>query len=232
MLRIREGSALAGFGAIAFSVFTAVGFAVGGAPGGNYRESDVANYVSIGHLPTVIVTGYLALFGVLGLICALAYLREVVSADPRHKLATTIFWGTGLAAAASIAVGWGLITGIAVAAAEGGSSNPGNPVGASISHPEIYWLADTFLNVIAGSGGFMLGFALMTLMIASRGTLPKWLRWLTLVIGVLTVAAPAYFPGFAILIWGIVMGIWLIAAGRAARPAVSATQPTAGTAAS
>lgn len=227
MLRIREGSALAGFGAIAFSVLTVVGFAMGGAPGGNYRESDVANYVSIGHLPTVIVTGYLALFGVLGLICALAYLREVVSADQGHKLATNIFWGTGLAAATSIAVGWGLITGIAVAAAEGGSSNSGNPVGASISHPETYTLADTFLNVIAGSGGFMLGFALITLMVASRGTLPGWLRWLTLATGVLTVAAPFYFPGYAIFVWAIVMGIWLIAAGGAARPAVRATQPTA-----
>ncbi|HEV2035700.1 MAG TPA: hypothetical protein VGU71_16160 [Candidatus Dormibacteraeota bacterium] len=227
MLRIREGSALAGVGAIAFSVFTVLGFAVGGAPGGNYRESDVANYVSIGHLPTVIVTGYLALFGVLGLICVFAYLREVVSVDPGHKLATSIFWGTGLAAAASMAVGWGLVTGIAVAAAEGGSSNPGNAVGGAISHPETYALSDTSLNVIAGSGGFMLGFALISLMVASRGTLPDWLRWLTLVIGVLAVAAPAYFPAFAIPVWGIVMGAWLIAAGRASNSVARATQPTA-----
>jgi hypothetical protein len=52
----------------------------------------------------------------------------------------------------------------------------------------------------------MLGFALIALMLASRGMLPGWLRWLTLIIGVLAVGAPAYFPGFAIPVWGIVMG--------------------------
>jgi hypothetical protein len=227
VMRIREGSVLAGAGAIAFSVFTAIAVTFGGAPGGNYLESDVANYVAIGHFPTVIVTGYLALFGVLGLICVFAYLREMVGVEPAHNLATNIFWGAGLAAAASMAVGWGFVTGIAVAAAEGGSSNPGNTVAASISHPVTYALSDTSINVIYGSGGFMLGFALIALMVASRGTIPDWLRWLTLIIGVLAIAAPAYFPSFAIPIWGIVMGIWLIATGRASSSTVRVTQPAA-----
>jgi hypothetical protein len=226
-MRIEEGSNLAGFGAIAFSVLTVVGVAVGGAPGGNYTASDVANYVAIGHLPTVIVTGYLALFGVLGLICVFAYLRELISVDPAHKMATSIFWGAGLVAAASMAVAWGLISGIAVAAAEGGSSNPGNSIAATISSSETYTLSDTSINVLYGSGGFMLGFALISLMVASRGTLPGWLRWLSLIIGVLAIAAPAYLPSFAIPVWGLVIGVWLIAAGRAVRPAVRATQPTA-----
>jgi hypothetical protein len=142
-------------------------------------------------------------------------------------LATNIFWGAGLAAAASMAVGWGLVTGIAVAAAESGSSNPGNTVAASISHPETYALSDTSINVIYGSGGFMLGFALVALMVASRGTLPSWLRWLTLIIGVLAIGAPAYLPAFAVPIWGIVVGVWLIAAGRIPRHAVIATQQSA-----
>lgn len=227
MLRIREGSALAGVGAIAFSVFTSIAVSVGGAPGGNYVESDVANYVAIGHLPTVIVTGYLALFGVLGLICLFAYLREVMSLDPAHKLATNIFWGAGLTAAAALAVGWGLLSGIAVAAAEGGSSNPGNTVAASITHSETYALSDTSINVLYGSGGFMLGFALIALMVGSRGTLPNWLRWVTLILGVLAIAAPAYFPSFAIPIWGMVMGVWLIGAGRFSRGATLATQRSA-----
>jgi hypothetical protein len=183
--------------------------------------------VAIGHLPTVIVTGYLALFGVLGLICVFAYLRELTSLEPAHKLATNIFWGAGLTAAAAMAVGWGLVTGIAVAAAEGGSSNPGNTVAASVSHSETYALSDTSINVLYGSGGFMLGFALIALMVASRGTLPDWLRWLTLILGVLAIGAPAYFPSFAIPIWGIVMGVWLLAAGRVSRPAAVATQRTA-----
>jgi hypothetical protein len=227
MSRIGGGSTLAGAGAIAFSVLTVVGTAVGGAPGGNYAASDVASYVAIGHLPTVIVTGYLALFGVLGLICVFAYLRELIGVDPAHKMATSVFWGTGLAAASSMSVAWGLLTGIAVAAAEGGSSNPGSSGAATISTAETYNLSDTSINVLFGSGGFMLGFALISLMVASRGVLPAWLRRLSLIIGVLALAAPAYLPSFAIPIWGLVMGGWLIAAGRSSRSAVRAAHPTA-----
>lgn len=224
MFRIREGSVLAGAGAIAFSVFAApisvVSLVVQSAPGGNYSESDVANYVSIGYLPTVIVTGYLALFGVLGLICLLAYLREAIGVDPSRKVAASVFWGTGLAAAASIAVSWGLLTGIAVAAAEGGTA-------ASVSHPVIYVLSDTSKNVLFGSGGILLGFALIALMLASRGQLPNWLRWLTLIVGVLAVASPALFPAFAIPIWGIVIGVWVIGSGRASRSAAATPQRSA-----
>ena len=72
----------------------------------------------------------------------------------------------------------------------------------------------------------MLGFALIALMVASRGTLPGWLRWLTLIIGVLAIAAPVYFPSFAIPLWGLVMGVWLIAAGRTPRAALAAAQRT------
>ena len=224
MMRIREGSAVAGAGAIAFSVFAApvsvVSLVVQSAPGGTYSESDVANYVSIGFLPTVIVTGYLALFGVLGLICLLAYLREAIGAEPGRKVAVSVFWAAGLAAAASIAVGWGLLTGIAVAAAEGGSA-------ASVSHAVIYVLSDTSKNVLFGSGGILLGFALIALMPASRGLVPNWLRWLTLIVGVLALASPALFPAFAIPAWGIVIGVWVIASGRASRSALVKTQQSA-----
>jgi hypothetical protein len=224
MIRIGEGSVLAGAGAIAFSLFAApisvVSFVVQSAPGGTYSELDVANYVSIDYLPTVIVTGYLALFGVLGLICLLAYLREAIGAEPGRKVAANVFWAAGLAAAASIAVGWGLLTGIAVAAAEGGSAAP-------VSHAVIYVLSDTSKNVLFGSGGILLGFALIALMQASRGLLPNWLRWLTLIVGVLAVASPALFPAFAIPAWGIVIGVWVIASGRASRSVVVTPQRSA-----
>jgi hypothetical protein len=224
MMRIREGSVLAGAGAIAFSFFAApisvASFVVQSAPGGTYSESDVANYVSVGFLPTVIVTGYLALAGVLGLICLLAYLREVIGVEPSRKVASSVFWGAGLAAAASIAVSWGLLTGIAVAAAEGGKA-------ASVSHPVIYLLSDTSKNVLFGSGGILLGLALIALVLASSGRLPNWLRWLTLVVGVLAVASPALFPAFAIPVWGIVIGVWVIASGRGLRSATVMNQRSA-----
>jgi hypothetical protein len=133
MSKSQRGSTLAGIGGITFGVLTAAANVVGGAPGGNYVEADVANYVRASHFPIVIATGYLAVLGVVGLICLIAYLREVIGAQPDRAIEANIFWGTGIASAASFAVGWGLVTGIAVAAAEGGS-------GASIPHPVTYML--------------------------------------------------------------------------------------------
>lgn len=202
-----KGSALAGVGGIAFGVLTAVAIVVGGAPGGNYVEADVANYVGIGHFPTVIITGYLAVLGVVGLICLLAYLREAIAAQPDRAICANIFWGVGLASAASFAVGWGLVTGIAVAAAEGGS-------GASVPHPVTYVLSDTSINVLFGSGAILLGFALIALMLGSRGSLPNWLRWVSLVAGVLALTAPFYFLAPAVPLWGIVVGVYLLLAPR------------------
>ena len=198
---------LAGAGAIAFGVLTVVG-TFGGTPGGSYDESTVVEYVKIGHFVTVVVTGYLALLGVVGLICLLAYLREVLSLEPGRSLAASIFWGIGLASAASFAVSWGLVTGIGVAAAEGGNAT------ASVPHPVIYVLSDASLNVLFGSGGILLGVALIALFSSSRGQLPDWLRWVTLIAGVLALGAPFFFPSFAIPLWGIVIGVYLIAAGR------------------
>jgi hypothetical protein len=207
MSESHKGSRLAGLGGIAFGVLTVVGLEVGSAPGGNYGEADVATYVGIGHLPTVIVTGYLAMLGVLGLICLLAYLREAIAAQPDRAIAANIFWGAGIASAASFAVGWGLVTGIAVAAAEGGSA-------AAIPRPVTYMLSDTFINVIFGSGAILLGFALIALMLGSRASLPSWVRWVSLIAGVLAVTAPFYFASPAVPLWGIVVGIWLLVARR------------------
>ena len=207
MSESRKGSRLAGVGGIAFGVLTVVALVVGGAPGGNYTESDVANYIALGHLPTVIVTGYLAVVGVLGLICLLAFFRGAVGSRPNRSFAADIFWGAGLASAASFAVAWGLITGIAVAAAEGGSA-------ASVPHATTYVLSDTMLNVLYGSGGILLGFALIALMLGSRDTLPSWVRWLTLIAGLLAITAPFYFAAPAVPLWGIVVGAWLTFAGR------------------
>ena len=56
--------------------------------------------------------------------------------------------------------------------------------------------------------------------------MPQWLRWLTVVAGVCGVAGLAFFPFFLLLIWGIVIGVWLLAAGGGFKSAVAA-QPSA-----
>jgi len=53
--------------------------------------------------------------------------------------------------------------------------------------------------------------------------LPSWLRWLTLVLGVIGLASPAFFPSLALLIWGLVTGIWLLLAGTRAEAATART---------
>jgi hypothetical protein len=200
MFRTRKGSVIAGVGAIAFGALTVVG-TLGGAPGGSFDEATVAQYVSIGHFPSVVITGYLALFGVVGLICTLAYLRDLI--DVRNKMAASIFWGIGLASVASFAVSWGLVTGIAVAAAEGGSN-------ASVGHQVTYVFSDASLNVLFGSGGILLGVALIALTLGARDQLPNWLRLVTLIAGVLAIGAPFFFPAVAIPLWAIVIGTWLM----------------------
>ena len=206
----QKGSVVAGIGAIAFGIMTIVGLVAGGAPGGNYDAASAKSYVAIGHFPIVVVTAYLALVGVVGLICALAFLREWISNDSERAFVSDVFWGAGLASAAAFGVGWALVSGIALAAAEGGA-------GASVPPQETYVLSDTSLNVLFGAGGGLLGFALIALMLGSRAMLPNWLRWVTLVAGVLAITAPFFFTAPAIPIWAIVVGIWMLAAGRGRR---------------
>jgi hypothetical protein len=58
-------------------------------------------------------------------------------------------------------------------------------------------------------------------MLASRGVRPAWLRWSTLVAGVGGLASVAFFPSALLILWGIVIGIWLLFA----RPAQMPVQP-------
>lgn len=44
--------------------------------------------------------------------------------------------------------------------------------------------------------------------------LPIWVRWLTLIAGVLAATAPFYFSAPAIPLWGIIVGVWPVVSGR------------------
>jgi hypothetical protein len=60
---------------------------------------------------------------------------------------------------------------------------------------------------------------LIAFVIGARTLVPAWLRWSTLVGGLAAVVSLAFFPSVLVLLWGIVMGIWLLAEGR--EPAVA-----------
>jgi hypothetical protein len=217
---MRSGPALAGIGSIAFSVLTIVGLAVANPPGGTYKAADAAKYVAKGHHAAVFVSAYLFLLAVLGLLCLLAYLRDLISATAEGARVARFFWATGVAAAASFAVGWALVVGNAIAHAYGGRS--------VVIPPTVTYLASELgFVVIFGPAAILLGFALITLMFGARMTLPGWLRWSTLVAGLGGVASLAWFPSFLLIAWGIVIGIWLLVTSRRSDAARAPAGPTA-----
>jgi hypothetical protein len=203
----RSGALLGGAGAIAFSVMTLAAVQVANAPGGNYSASTVADYLAHGHRVAVIVVTHLALLGILGLVCLLAYLREAISVVPGNRRAGSIVWGTGLVAAASFAIGWGVVGGQVVAHLEGGRE-------IAIPPAVTYLLSEVGVVFIFGAGAVLLGFALIVLMLSSGAVFPRWLRWLTLIAGVCGIAGLAFFTFFVLLILVAVVGVWLLATAR------------------
>jgi hypothetical protein len=198
-----QRSTIAGIGALAFSVLTIIALFLANPPGGSYSAHDAAKYVAKGHHTAVFVSAYLATLAVVGLIVLLAYLRDVTLAGREGDLTGRIFWGTGLAAATCIAAGWGLVFGDSIAHAFGGK-------GVVIAPTITYLVAELGSSMVWGPGSILLGIALIMVMLGSRGTLPTWLRWATLVAGLGGVASVAFFPSALVILWGIVFGVWLL----------------------
>ncbi|MCW2964600.1 MAG: hypothetical protein JWO17_1852 [Actinomycetia bacterium] len=196
-MQVNGNSRTGGIGGIAFGVLMFVAFVLASPPGGNYTASSVADFVAKGHRTSVIASLYLVLLAVLGL---LALLRELA----RDSLA----WGLGIASAASIAIGWGLICTPSLALAYGGAG------GASIEPSVAYTICEGGFVVLCGAGGVLLGLSLLVTAVALRG----WVRWFAGVVGVIALASAAWFPFFVLLLGGVVLGIWLLTARR--EPAV------------
>ena len=199
---------IGGIGGIVFGVLMFVGLLVAAPPGGSYKASDLTSYVASGHRGVVLVALYLVIVAILGLICLLARLREEVSVGADEQpVALSIFWGTGLAAAVAFVIGWAVSVSVPVAYLFGGD-------GFSITPSETYAIVEAGDAILLGAGAILLGFALIALFISARTALPTWFGWVTLIAGILGLASPAFFPFFALLIWGLVAGIWLLATTR------------------
>lgn len=209
---MRSRSALAGVGSIAFSVLTIVGLALANPPGGTYKASDAAKYVAKGHHVAVFASVYVLLLAVLGLLLLLAYLRDLLSAAPDGERVARIFWAMGIGAATSFAIGWAIVLGNAIAHAFGGS-------GVVVDPAVTYLASELGFSVVFGPAAILLGLALIAFVIGGRALVPAWLRWSTLVAGVAGIVSLAFFPAVLVLLWGIVMGIWLLVPSRG--PAVA-----------
>jgi hypothetical protein len=126
-----------------------------------------------------------------------------------------VFWGTGICAAASLAVGWSLMLGVAMSTAFGGHS-------VTLAPNVTYVLVEVGSTAVWGAGAFLLGLALIAFSLAATAVFPTWLRVATGVAGIGGITGVAFFPSGLLLLWGIAVGLWLVFAGRrVADPAVA-----------
>ena len=207
---------VAGAGGIAFTVLTVAAVAAAKTPGGTYSAADIADYVAKGHQTGIFLGFGLALFSVLGLILLLVGLRERIG---EGSLLANVFSTTTLVSIAAFAIGWAAWLSPPLAIAIGGSSS------VVIDGRVTYVVLQIGGVIIFGVAGTFLGVTLIALMIGSGQTLPTWLRWFTLIVGVLALASMAWLPFFPLLLWGLVAGIWMIASGHKDEPA-GQPQPT------
>ena len=77
-----------------------------------------------------------------------------------------------------------------------------------------YLISEATSAIIFGPAPMLVGFALIALTLGSGKALPGWLRWLTLVAGVLALTSLAFFTFFLFLAWSFVIGVWLLFSKR------------------
>jgi hypothetical protein len=204
---MRSRAVLAGIAALAFSVLTIVGLLWSEPPGGSYSANDAAKYVARGHHTAIFVSAYLLLLATFGLIWLLAYLREIGFAASTESWLARVFWGTGLCAAASLAVGWSLMLGVAMSTAFGGHS-------VTLAPNVTYVLVEVGSAAVWGAGAFLLGLALIALSAAGAAVFPAWLRVATAIAGIGGITGVAFFPSGLLILWGLAVGLWLVFAGQ------------------
>jgi len=201
---------LAGIGSLVFTVLLVAAAIAANAPGGNYHANDVADFVAKGHRSSVMISLFLVAAAIVGLLVVMAYLCETSFGKGRSG---RIAWGTSLFAAGSFLVGWAILITPSMSVALGGG--PGIDPAVSYTIMQAGWAV--FLVV----SGMMLGISFLTLAIAGTAA-PTWMRAFTGIVGLLALASIAFFPFWAVFLWGLVIGIWLLVSSpRQAPPATT-----------
>lgn len=195
---MKQDRRIAGIGGIVFAVVLIVSIVVASPPGGEYDAADVADFVAKGHRSAVIVSLYLMLLSVLGLLVMMSYLRDSALGTGRHG---RMFWGLAVAAATSFFAGWLILLTPAESKSIGG--------GPSIDPAVAYTFMQAGWGVALVGGGALLGCALLILAFAGHGA-PTWVRALGGIAGLLGVASAAFFPFFALILFGLIVGLWLL----------------------
>jgi hypothetical protein len=202
----------AGLGLLAYAIGTPVAFMGIGAPGGDYKDSTVTNFIGSGHRVTAIALAYLGAFAALGLLPFAARMRSEL------RSGGDLFWGLSVAGVAASVVGWFMLGGLPVVFAEGGTALAGLP------HDVVYAMGEVSILVGIGASSFLVGAA--ALVLGTRAPLPGALRVFTVVAGVCGLLASFYFPIFLFWLWAITFGTWTLASrATASAPARAQHQP-------
>ncbi len=212
---MNKGNTLAGLGGVTFAVLAFLALFVADPPGGSYKASDVANYVAKGHRPEVILSLYLMLLAVLGLIALLIGMRDLI-AKAGESIAGRLFWVCGLIAATGFAIGWCLLSTVSLSRAVGG----GPPIDPTVA----YTFLQAGFAVVFVIGGTLLALSMISLAIASAAIMPAAARLLTAACGVIGLFSLAFFPFFILLLWALGIGLWTLALRRAPSTRVVAAQ--------
>jgi len=201
---------LAGIGSLVFTVLLVAAAIAANAPGGNYHANDVADFVAKGHRSSVMISLFLVAAAIVGLLVVMAYLCETSFGKGRSG---RIAWGTSLFAAGSFLVGWAILITPSMSVALGG--------GPSIDPAVSYTIMQAGWAVFLVVSGMMLGISFLTMAIAGTAA-PAWMRAFTGIVGLLALASIAFFPFWAVFLWGLVIGIWLLVSSpRQAAPATT-----------
>jgi hypothetical protein len=196
---LKRDTGLLGLSAILFALLTFIGMVVADPPGGDYKESDIQAFLAHDHRTACVVGVYLMLAGAVALLYLLAALRSRLSG----RLGS-FFAATGSVAGAAWAIGAVLVTVVPLGLANGGAVAP--------EPHTVYMFSQVGFATLFAAGGILLGVTLIAL--AAAGALPGWMRVVTLVAGILGLVSPAFFPFMALLIWGLVFGVWSLASKR------------------
>jgi hypothetical protein len=187
----------AGLGLLAYAIGTPVAFLGVGAPGGNYDDRTVTNFISSDHLVTAIALAFVGAFASLGLLPFASRMRSELGSGG------DVFWGLTVAGTAAAVMGWFLVGGIPVVFAEGGTALTGLP------HGVVFALGTLSIQLVATASAFLVGAALL---LAARAPLPGAIRVIVVVGGIAGLAA-GFFPVFLFWLAAIVLAGWTLASG-------------------
>ncbi|HET9498825.1 MAG TPA: hypothetical protein VFO98_01060 [Marmoricola sp.] len=187
---------IAGIGLLLYGLGTVLAFFFSGAPGGDYQDSAVSDYVAS--------SGWLAAFGFayLGAFAALGLLVFGRNLRPMLGSAGDLVWGLTVAGAATGVVGWFVDGGLDVAMAEGGRH-----VQTGVPLPVVYTITEIGNLLAVCSPAFFVGVAACVM--AARAPLPRWLRVFSVVAGVCGVLAPLFVTYLVFVLWTLVCGATL-----------------------